>query len=47
VGPLLKGKKAKNIIYDKGRINSGENYDSPGPSWVPELVNMISSKIHS
>ena len=28
--PEFKGKKAKIVIYDKGRVNGGTNYDSPG-----------------
>ena len=38
VGRLLSGKIAKIVIYDKGRVISGTNYDSPlghagFPSW--------------
>ena len=32
------GKIANIIIYDKGRVSGGINYDSPRPSWVPKLV---------
>ena len=38
VGPLLTGKIAKIVIYNKGRVNGGTNYDSPAPRWVPKLV---------
>ena len=31
-------KLVKTVIYDKGRIHGGANYDSPGPRWVPKLV---------
>ena len=29
-GFILTRKIAKIVIYDKGRVNSGTNYDSPG-----------------
>ena len=38
VGKLETRKITKIIIYDKGRVNGGTNYDSPGPHWVPKLV---------
>ena len=38
VGSLLKRKRVKIIIYDKGRVNGGTNNDFPGPRWVPKLV---------
>ena len=33
------GKIAKIIIYDKARVNGGNNYDYSVHHWIPELVN--------
>ena len=40
MGALLKRKRVKIIIYDKGRVNGGTNYDFPGPRWVPNRKNV-------
>ena len=39
MGRLVSLKIAKIVIYDKGRVNGGTNYDSPGQGWVPKLVD--------
>ena len=38
MGRLLTGKIAKILIYDKGRVNGGTNYDSPGQRRFRKLV---------
>ena len=49
MGPILTGKIAKIIIYDKGQVNGGTNYDSSEPGWVPKLVihNILTFVFHS
>ena len=37
VGPLLRGKIAKIVIYDQARVNGGSNLDSPGQRCVLKL----------
>ena len=34
------GKTAKIVIYDKRRVNGGNNYFSPGQRWVHKLVHI-------
>jgi len=47
LGPLLTGKIAKIVIYDRGQVNGGTKYDSPGPCWVPKPVfNNILTKYY-
>ena len=38
MGPLLKGKIAKIVIYDQARVNGGSNYKYTGKRWVLKLV---------
>ena len=38
MGPLLSGKIAKIVIYDKGCVIFETNYDSSGLRWIHKLV---------
>ena len=44
MGQLLTGKIAKIVIYDKGRVNGGTDFNSPEPGFVPKPVFNILGK---